>query len=59
MTTLEVALQREFRRVSELMNNSQNNRIDAENKAVHGSCLRNTRARLLFPVMTGVTTKGK
>jgi hypothetical protein len=25
-----------------------------ENRPDHGSCLRNTRARLLFPVMTGV-----
>jgi len=36
------------------MNKSQNNRVDAENEAVHGSCLRNTRARLSFPVTTGV-----
>jgi len=28
--------------------------VDAEKPAVHGSCLRNTRARLVFPVTTGV-----
>jgi hypothetical protein len=28
--------------------------VDAEKPAVHGSCLRNTRARLVFPVTTVV-----
>jgi len=31
-----------------------NKSIDAENKAGSRSCLRNTRARLVFPVTTGV-----
>ena len=34
--------------------NWHNKCVDAEKPAVHGSCLRNTRARLVFPVTTGV-----
>jgi hypothetical protein len=40
-----------------MQNELLNNRIDAENEACHGSCLRNTRASLSFPVMTGVMPK--
>ena len=36
-----------------------NNRVDAENEACHGSCLRNTRARHSFPVTTGVNLESK
>jgi len=36
---------------------SVNKSVERENEACHGSCLRNTRARQPFPVMTGVTAK--
>jgi len=36
------------------MNKSHNQCVDAENEACHGSCIRKPRARLSFPVTTGV-----
>jgi len=36
------------------MKNLPNQCVDAENEAVHGSCSRKPRARLSFPVTTGV-----
>ena len=36
-----------------------NQQLERKLRTAHGSCLRNTRARLVFPVTTGVTREMK